>query len=187
MSVSLYAYLPVPGEEPEVTARRRVSKETGEVNPGPFNAAAEARKEALARALLTQNPALERFEVDIAEIARFEGVPLEEARRQNRQIELNEPADGFGTQIILYDDWADVSLYSGDRSAGEKDLWIHVWRYLRVFAEAGFFIYDPQGDEVVDLDDDDPEGARATGGPARSAESRPGTSASSQRPWWKFW
>jgi hypothetical protein len=37
-----------------------------------------------------------------------------------------------------------------------------VWRDLLVFEAAGFFAYDPQSEEVVDLDEDGPEADRAT-------------------------
>lgn len=95
MSYDLFLFLPVSGETPEATARRRTATlQTEVVNPGPPNAEAEARKEGLVRALLGQNPGLERFAFDLAEIARFEGITEEEARSQNRQVELNEPGDG---------------------------------------------------------------------------------------------
>ena len=184
MSYALYAFLPVPGEEPQATARRRLAIQTDMVNPGPPRADVEARKEGLVRALLAQNPGLERFAFDIAEIARYEGISEDEARSQNRQIELNEPADGHGTQILLYDDWVEVSLHSGDRSAGEKDLWIQVWRYLRVFEASGFLVYDPQAEDMVDLDEDDPDAG--AGSPAGAADPMKDRTAP-KRPWWKFW
>jgi hypothetical protein len=189
MSYELYLFLPVSGEAPEATARRRsATLRTEVVNPGPPNAEAEARKEELVRALLAQNPGLERFAFDIAEIARFEGIPEEKARSQNRQIELNEPGDGPGIQIILYDDWANVSLPSGDGWASEQALWAQVWRYLRVFEAGGFFVYDPQIEAVIDLDEDHSDAGRTPrAGAADPGPDRAAASARSARPWWKFW
>jgi hypothetical protein len=187
MSHALYAFLPVRGERPEATAQRRLEVDTERLNPGPPKVDAEARKARLVHALLAQNPGLERFTFDLAEIARFEGISEEEAQRQNRQIELNEPADGHGTQIILYDDWAEVSLPAGDL-AGERDLWIQVWKYLRVLEASGFFVYDPQAGEVIDLDENDPDPNRETRDRAdRTMKDGAAMTARPERPWWKFW
>ena len=63
-----------------------------------------------------------------------------------------------------------------------------MWRYLRVFEAAGFVVYDPQLEDVIDLDEDHPDGGRSPRpGAAEPVPDRAAARARSTRPWWKFW
>ena len=77
-------------------------------------------------------------------------------------------------------------LYKPVAAGGAFD---EIWRYLRVLSESGgFFIYDPQLERVLNLEDDRPEavdtyGSVVTGIPQLNERSKP----QPKRPWWKLW
>ena len=189
MSYDIYLFQPVPGEDPVETARARLEVDTDEINPGPPQADAEKRKQQLVRALMAENPALEPFSFGYAEIASHEGISEDEARIRYRHVELNGSEKGNGIQITLYDDYASITVPYWHQPVAAGGAFDEIWRYLRVLSESGgFFVYDPQLERVLDLEDDRPEAVETYGSViTRIPEIVERSGAQPKRPWWKFW
>lgn len=139
----------------------------------PPDSQIEARKRAVADAMLVIFPELEEKQFDYAEIARSQGITEDEARVRTRWISLYGPRDGARVEIDLYDTWASISMPHGrgENTDAEMD---ELWSYLEALVtEGGFVVYDPQRGNVVDV----------AAGPK---EDRASPSAT-KRPWWRFW
>ena len=67
----------------------------------PPDSAIEARKRAVADAMLVMFPELEEKQLDYAEIARKQGITEDEARARIRWISLNGPKDAANVEIDL--------------------------------------------------------------------------------------
>ncbi|MCB9832841.1 MAG: hypothetical protein H6807_10225 [Planctomycetes bacterium] len=155
--------------------------------------AQRARMDALAASIQRAVPGLDRFAPDFQETARLRGTSVEEARANERFVELDKVSDGL--QIVLQPDQVSVTLpYWHDRATLEE-LWPEIETVLEILVrEGGFRIYDPQLDRLVDDPATIRDQAIASYGHTmkmleslgdrapRSSTSRPGT-----RPWWKFW
>ena len=188
MSYDLYAFRPVAGEDLSALARSKLAQESGTINRGGPSDEAEARKNELAQALLTANPLLARIEFDYTEIAQFENISEDEARRRYRHIEMNGPADGNGIQITLYDDRASISVPYWHQSAAARAVFDEIGRYIRILkASGGFFIYDPQIGRVLDLASDLPDVLNTYGSVVAKLAESVQTTRADERPWWKFW
>jgi len=189
MSYDLYLLQRVPGEDPLETAAAQLDSESEEINPGPLDPAAEARKEMLSRALMNANSSLERFQFGYAEIAASGGISEEEARIRYRHVELNGPEDGNGIQISLHDDHASITIPFWHQPPAANQAFDEIWRYLRVLQETGgFFIYDPQLDCVIDLDTDREAVINEYSGVvAKIPQMIERAESQTQRPWWKLW
>jgi len=111
---------------------------------GPPDPKKEACKQQTAERLLAADPHLRRAAFPYDQIAHFEKISPDDARRKYRHIELNGPEEG-GVQIILRDDDASVTIpfwHEAERVAGS---FRELWRYLEIICrEAGYIIYDPQ-------------------------------------------
>ena len=139
----------------------------------PPDSAIEARKRAVADAMLVMFPELEEKQLDYAEIARKQGITEDEARARIRWISLYGPKDAANVEIDLYDTWASISMPHGrgENTEAEMD---ELWSYLETLVtEGGFVVYDPERKKVVDVAAG-PKGDRASPG-------------STTRPWWRFW
>ncbi len=188
MSYDLLLFPRREGEDPESTARALLADESEEINPGPVVPEKEQRKEAVKMALQAANPRLEQFPFDYQEIAKEEGITLAEAKVRYRHIELNGPEDGNGIQITLFDDSASVTVPYWHQGKAAETVFQEIAQYLRAIqATAGYFVYDPQLEQVIDpvadLED-------ATTTYAGVMHKMPGTGPDKtkhRRPWWKFW
>jgi hypothetical protein len=155
MSYDFRLFLPQPGVDPLVTAQEEPDEETEEINPGPPVPAKEARKQSIAAALMKANPALTVFQFGFDEIARFQGITVEEARVRFRHVELNGPDDGNGIQITLFDDGASVTVPYWHKDEKARAVFTEIWEYLEVIQSvAGYQIYDPQIERIIDLASD---------------------------------
>jgi len=112
MSYDFRLCLPRPGRSAAEIATAD-AEETGITEPVPAN---EERKRRVAQALIIRNPAFRPFAFGFEEIARFEKISLEEARKKYRHIELNGAEGGNGVQIMLFDDEAAVTFLTGIRT-----------------------------------------------------------------------
>src|SRR5687767_11392339 len=70
----------------------------------------EELKQRTAAALMAANPQLTVFQMRYEEIAVFEKISMEEARKRYRYVELNGPEGGSGIQITLHDNSAAVTV-----------------------------------------------------------------------------
>jgi hypothetical protein len=200
VSYDLYLVRVPPGAEPFPYAEQAMTRELGEDEfhtgePVPEN---EARKQAIARALIAADPELTVFPFDYAEIARFSRISESEARLRYRRLELNGPEHGPGIQITLHDDTASVTLPYWHEAVTARQVWLRAWSYLQVLErEGGFRTYDPQLEVVLDLTssietllDQYGYGVRHTQEIAESYASGGASQAaadSQEKPWWKFW
>lgn len=165
-------------------------EESDEINPGPVDAAIEARKRALVVALMGVNAQLSVFPFGYSEIAASEGISEDEARERWRHLELNEPEEeGSGIQITLLDQTASVTVPYWHSGGKADEVWARIWNYLQVLQRnGGFNVYDPQLEQALDLGRDRAavvakyeEGSRFVQGIATSTGGQPA------RAWWKFW
>ncbi|HYN80494.1 MAG TPA: hypothetical protein VES88_03260 [Gemmatimonadaceae bacterium] len=162
---------------PEASKReiRAAAAAAVKANPSdrPPDSQIEARKRAVADAMLVIFPELEERQLDYAKIARSQGITENEARARTRWISLYGPEDGFRVEIDLYDTWASISMPHGrgENTEAEMD---ELWSYLEALVtEGGFVVYDAQRRKVVDVAAG-PKGDRASPSAAK-------------RPWWRFW
>ena len=155
VSYDLLLFRAVPGVGLLEAATAVMESEQDDVNPGPIDPTAEARKRALESALRALNPSLESFVFDYAEIAEMENVTEAEARRRWRHIEMNGPEDGNGIQITLDDESVSVTVPYWHRGNEARAVWSEIWMYLGALEQAGtFHTYDPQLGRIVDLKKD---------------------------------
>jgi hypothetical protein len=170
---------PAGADDEEVAALARAAADAEEDDARPRDprtlAAAESGRRALVDALRAAAPALREAPLDHALIARETGVSEGESRRRYRWTVLEGPEEPAGIQITLYDEWATITMPWGAAGSSPAAM-AELWRYLEVLTAAGgYTVYDPTGDNVVDVAAG-PDGGRAPE-PPRAAG----------RPWWKFW
>jgi hypothetical protein len=132
--------------------------QSDEINPGPVRPEVERRKQELAALLLAHNPALSIFPKAFHEIAAMDGITEAEARRKYRDLELNGPDDGNGIQMTLYDSGADVTVPFWHQGEAARVVIGEIWGYLQVLQRAASYtVYDPQLEQILDLDGDLPD------------------------------
>jgi hypothetical protein len=146
----------------------------------------EERKRRIAAALIGKNPALEPFAFGFEEIAKFEKITIEEAKKKHRHVELNGPDNGNGIQIMLFDDEASVTVPYWHQGVAARRVFEEMWSYLEIMQrEGGFFTYDPQIERVIHLNADFNASLacyqKVSGDVAKSFPS------TSTKRWWEFW
>lgn len=109
--------------------------------PAALDPAAEFRKRELADVLLRMKPEFQEFPLQYGEIAAFEKISPDEARRKYRQIEINGP----GLQFTFCDQHVTIGVYS----TVDTDELQAILAVLS--AEGGFVLFDPQQNDFVDL------------------------------------
>lgn len=155
MSYDFRLFSRQPGVDPRVTAQSDTDEESDEINPGPPVPAKDARKRAIADALMKADPSLEVAQFGFEEIAKFQKISVEEAKIQFRHLELDGPEDGPGIQITLFDDGASVTVPYWHKDKKAKAVFAQIWEYLKVIQRVGGYeIYDPQLDRIVNLGSD---------------------------------
>ncbi len=173
------------GEDPLVTAHA----DSDGLPTTPPDPQKEALKHRVADALIARNPRLEIFQFDYDAVAKTLRVSVEDARLKYRHLELNGPSDGTnGIQITLFDNEASVTVpfwHDGDKAA---DTFREIWNCLEIISrEAGYLIYDPQVDQIIEPSAGfDAALARYTGTVRQMRQKLPRGSAE-KKPWWKFW
>jgi hypothetical protein len=193
MSYDLHFVRVPPGADPRATIEQALEQDEElddlDVNPGDPDPAKEARKQAIARALMAADPELTIFPKDYAEIARVLEISESEARVRHRELELNGPEDGPGIQISLYDDTAAITLPYWHDGEAAGQVWRKIFTYLQVLErEGGFRTYDPQLDEVLDLSaGPDALLAQYGAGVQYTRQIAASHGAAPTKPWWKFW
>lgn len=103
--------------------------------------AAETRKRKLAELVLNMNLGFEEFDFQYEQIAEFERISADEARRKYRRIELNGPS----VQVSVLDRYVAVGVFSRV-DPDELDAVL-----AALSTEGGFVAFDPQRERVVDL------------------------------------
>jgi hypothetical protein len=152
MSYDFRLFMSQPGVDPLVTAQSETGDEDEEINLGPAVPAKEARKQSIAAALMNVNPAMQIFQFGFKEIARRQSITLEEAKERFRHLELNGSEDSNGIQVTLFDDTASLSVPYWHRDKKAKLVFLEIWSYLKAIQEeAGYQIYDPQLECIIDL------------------------------------
>ncbi len=126
-------------------------------NRGPIDASAEARKRALADALIELNPELEVFRFNHDALAKSLGMTVGEVKHRYRHLELNGPEDGNGIQITLYHTHATIAVpywHSGTEAVAVIE---EIWEYMRLLhSAAGMQPFDPQLGRALNLEEDFP-------------------------------
>lgn len=169
----------------DVDPRAIVAAEDG-LEGGPRDPAKEAAKRKVADALKAFDPALDEHVFDHDEIAKLHKMPVEEAYRRFRYIELSDVAPGgSGAQVTLFDDTASVTIpYWHEGEAARAHLQ-RVWSYLDVVCrETNYEVFDPQLDRVIAAASF--EDVLACYGQAM-ARVRAIAQPVRKRAWWKFW
>ncbi len=137
-----------PGEDPQVSARR----EPEGLPNGPSEPPKEALKRRIAGELVGGNFKLRVSEFPYGQIARFEQISEDTARRKYRHVELNGPEGGSGLQVVLRDDeaWVTVPLWhEGERA---REVFREVWRCLELIRRGtNYLCYDPQLGKLIEL------------------------------------
>jgi hypothetical protein len=173
------------GEDPLVTVHRD-SDGLPTMPPDPQK---EALKRRTADALIAHNPGLEVSQFNYEQIARSLKISVEEARLQFRHLELNgREEDSDGIQIILFDDEASVTVpfwHDGDKA---EDTFRDIWGYLEIISrEAGYLIYDPQIDRVIEPSAGFDAALACYSGVMRQIQQALPKSSMQKKSRWKFW
>jgi len=172
-------------EEPIVTARA----DSDGLPTTPPDTQKETLKRKVAGALLTRNPQLQIFQFDYAAVAKLQKISEEQARITFRHLELNGPEENCnGIQITLFDDEATVTVpfwHRGDKAA---DAFREIWEYLEIISrEAGYLIYDPQIDRLIDPSADFADTLACYTGALQQIQKTLSVGGTDRRQWWKFW
>ena len=156
--------------------------------------ACEQRKHRIAEALLANNPQLEQFEFDYEKIASLQHISLEEARTQYAHIELNTPEGEHATQITISDYEVVITIpywYEGEQA---QAIFQKISTYLKIINnEAGYFVYDPQTEQVFDPQHEEFGNVEGYESMTRKMPeialkaAKEMEAAKGQKPWWKFW
>ena len=185
MSYDFMLFKPRNGEDPLVTAQDYAP----DFPSMPPDSQKEALKRRIADALINHNPNLTVFEFDYEQIAKLQKISVAEARLKFRHLELNGPEDDDnGIQITLGDDDASVTVPYWHDEADASNTFRAIWEYLKIISEeAGYVIYDPQIDRIIDPRKGFSD-ALASYGTVMSKihETLPATSPE-KKPWWRFW
>jgi GNAT superfamily N-acetyltransferase len=147
LSYDLRLFRPAPGESPELASRRN-----GESFPsGPPDPQKEGLKRKIAETLVAQNPQLSSRQFPFRQIAHFERISEDAARRKYRHLELNSSEGGNGLQIFLRDDEALLSVpfwHEGNRAA---EVFQQVWKCVEIIRTAtGYLCFDPQLGRLIE-------------------------------------
>lgn len=143
MGVDFYLLPKTPVDGDATTARdwlEREERRFAEI-PCDLDSATESRKRKLADVLLKMKPDFEEFSIRHDEIAAFEKISVDAARRKYRYIEINGP----GVQFTVYDHYIALGVYSKIDSEELNAV------LAALSAEGGFVLFDPQSDVVTDL------------------------------------
>lgn len=147
----------------------------------------EARKRRIMDALLQHDPRLVPFEFDHTQIAKTDGIAVEEARRRYRHIELNDDETNSPIQITLFDDEVSVTIAYWHQGPQAAQTLRKVGGYLNIIvAHSGYTAYDPQLGKVIDPDRDYQDCLNAYGAGVAAIE-RVSQTGNLRKPWWKFW
>ncbi len=149
----------------------------------------EALKRKVADALIEQNSKLQVFQFDYEAVAKSQKISVEDARLKFRYLELNGPMENCtGIQITLYDDEAAVTVafwHQGDKAAS---IFREIWNYLNIISrEAGYLIYDPQLDRIVDPSAGFEDALACYAAAMREIHPTLPGDGGEKKPWWKFW
>jgi hypothetical protein len=140
--------------------------------------------------LISFNPRLESFNFGYEEIANVQGINIDEAKKAFSHIELNTPEDDFATQIMIFDNYVAITVpywYSGDES---KEVFNMIQEYTKIVRKtAGYFVYDPQTEQVLDPLKENISGLNVYQSTITQVEQMKGDqiTSSQKKPWWKFW
>lgn len=136
----------------------------------------------IARALIDFNPRLEAFKLDYNEIAKLHRISVEEAKEQFNYIELNPPDGDLVIQITINNHNVSLTIpywYGGDQA---RQVFKYLMEYLKIIRKtAGYFVYDPQTDQVFDPLTTDLEGFDIYLQTTKDISKAP------TKPWWKLW
>ena len=118
----------------------------------PSTPEGERRKTAVVEALMRLDPSLQAFTPDFDEIARAEGIKVEQARATFSLVQLAPPEDrDNGILVNVHASHVDFNVSYG-YDADDADLvFSNMGSYAAAILAAGtFHIYDPQLDRVAD-------------------------------------
>jgi hypothetical protein len=188
MSYDLYCYKSKLGRPDLDEAQSVIEIEEDEINDDVQSDPAIKLK--IAKALLDFNPRLESFEFDFNEIAELQKISVDEAKEQFDHIELNTIEGDLATQITIFDNNVSITIpywYSGDKAKTVFDI---VSEYAKiVHRTAGYFVYDPQTQNVYDPATSNFDGLEVYTSMTGEVEKLKNEKKEStnKKPWWKFW
>lgn len=174
MSYDIKLFKPEPDIDPLTSAQREEEEEQQtllELDP-----VQEALKLRIVTALTATNSQIQPMWPDYEKIAAHEKTTPDSARLKHRWIELNDNNDRSGIQIQLFDHEAFISVPYWHDDLQAETVFHQIWEYLRIInREAGYVAYDPQLDEILDLNQDYSESLQSYAGTRQAvADQLPG-------------
>jgi len=187
MSYDIYCFRPSSATPSLEKAQAVVESE--ETLERPEDESERETKQRVVRALMQQNPRLQPFEFNHAEIAKSMNISEQQAREQWKHVELNPPEGDPAIQITVFGDHVSINIPYWYTGAEADSVFSQLTDYLRVLKrDAGYFAFDPQTDRVFDPDK---EGLGDHESYERIVRDMPAIAAKAARqlkkPWWKFW
>ncbi len=144
----------------------------------------------ITQALLDFNPRLENFDFDFDEIAKLQGISVDEAKRQFSHIELNPPEGDFAIQITVSDHDVWISFPYWYKGQELTEVFTRVHAYTTIINEvAGYYVYDPQTGRAFDPKVEDFDGQAIYAKMTQKVDELKAeqTQLVQKKPWWKFW
>jgi hypothetical protein len=188
MSYDLYCYKPTSDIPILAEAESIVDQISEAEESGAAVESSSATREAIAAALLSHNPRLERFQFDYREIASSLEVSVAEARARFQYAELTPPEGDLAIQLTVHNDHVFISIPYWYRGSRADEVFSQLSEYLRVIqAVAGFFTYDPQTSSVFDPRNSDPPDHREYDKVMRELPNIVAATSKPKKSWWRFW
>jgi hypothetical protein len=126
--------------------------------PGPLDEGKEISKRFLASELMKANPKFRTTDTDFEEFKKYYSFSDEEGKIHYRGIELTTGTGDESIHVILNDDSSVVSVPYGLPKVDAETLFKEAWRYIGIISkDKDSFIYDPQLQELINLDTDFPK------------------------------
>jgi hypothetical protein len=184
MSYDIYCYRSQTGK-PDLEEAQSILESEEEGN----NSQAEpGSKEKIAKALIAFNPRLEIFVFDYEEIAKRQGITVEQAKEKHNHIELNTPEGDLATQFYISDEYVGISIpywYEGEQA---REVFDNINSYTKVIRQtAGYFVYDPQTENVFDPETESFNDFSIFSATSDATQNMMNTGTETKKPWWKFW
>ncbi len=188
MSYDLDLFQLPPGANPANVLGDLFDDELSEYQLEHLVAKKEERKEAVTRALTSEDSDLVVFPMDYDTIAASRRISREEARIAYRHVELHEAHDPEGIQIAIYDDFVTVAVPYNHEHREASEMFQDVWKYLqKIERETGYVTYDPQLDCILDLSSDYDTVLSHFIPIADDVPRILAQAAGEKAPWWRFW
>lgn len=154
MSYDLWSFQTEPKQDPLATIEAILDRDDEELDPARSEQA-EALERRVVEVLASRKCRLIPRFPDFRKIARRDGIPIREARRIHRYVEMDVPGRDEGIRVTVYGDHVQITVPYWHHGAKAKVVFTRIIRYLRALHDqCGFAAYDPQTSCILNRSED---------------------------------